>query len=43
MGRFSQSSQTLKLVETDMMTMPYTIEKKSQQLLTSKNLSDGGH
>ena len=30
MARFNQSSQTLKLVETDMMAMPYTTEKKKE-------------
>ena len=30
MARFSQSSQALNLVDTDMMAMPYAIEEKKK-------------
>ena len=30
MARFSQSSQALNLVETDMMAMPYATEEKKK-------------
>ena len=35
MARFSRSSQALNLVETDMMAMPYAIEKKKKKISNS--------